>query len=761
MVLSAVSSMFSQTWEKLRTVDGLLDNVVMNNNKELFFTGSYSDYNVYHVFKLKLNTDNPVDIYSSADTINQIFISKSNSILLFKGASVPLHEYRFLPKLKYYSTRTIVRSEDNGANWIETSIKIDGVTRIYEKEQGKIFLYGSHNDDNYCDSVIFFSNDDGISWNKIKWDYGKVKGLTSLNDGTVLASNDSVIFKSADNGISWSIHTKMNQKIDLTDLYENASGELFAKILVTGDNSTQPLFKSLDKGLTWSMIKLNVPNTQSDYYGSIINGNVIYAVDKNFKLFKSDNSGATWSLLNDLSDREYDPYRWSIKYISNKIIFISDGGSIFYYNEALNKNEILFSNKDNIKYYSIRDENLSFIQDVLGGNTLLRLENIELNNNQVTNELLSINESPELISYSIGSNNRIILQYIFNKYNGNQELIPIYSDNNALTFHQFADSSMYDMIFWGKNDSLYSTYGRTLTLSTDNGNTFAKVFDNIPIYPSIGGIGPNGYIYFFELGGNYAITTDKGKSWIKKYEYWFSEPSKIIFNTDGSIFYKNYFLFWRSTDNGTTWTKTADDCGDYNICDLEIHPDGNLYYLHNSTTFNRSTDNGLNWTQIYTFPDTRSQNGIKITNTGLIFATPYISSDNGTTWIDAKISGYVRSNSNGLTILNELNPLSGNKPVYYKFNKLSDVQTNNQNDGEFYISPNPALDFIEIPYPPLERGSGGVNIKIYNVFGQNVSTPVCSAATPASGGQRIDVSGLAPGMYFVQIGDKVQKFIKY
>ena len=47
-----------------------------------------------------------------------------------------------------------------------------------------------------------------------------------------------------------------------------------------------------------------------------------------------------------------------------------------------------------------------------------------------------------------------------------------------------------------------------------------------------------------------------------------------------------------------------------------------------------------------------------------------------------------------------------------------------------------------------------------NVFGQILSTPVCSAATPTSGGQRIDVSGLAPGMYFVRIGDKVEKFIK-
>jgi hypothetical protein len=78
---------------------------------------------------------------------------------------------------------------------------------------------------------------------------------------------------------------------------------------------------------------------------------------------------------------------------------------------------------------------------------------------------------------------------------------------------------------------------------------------------------------------------------------------------------------------------------------------------------------------------------------------------------------------------------------------------------ESIISPNPAVDFIEISNPPLETGSGGV--RIYNVLGEIQSTPVCSADTPASGGHRINVSSLTPGIYFVRIGDKVSKFLKY
>ena len=91
------------------------------------------------------------------------------------------------------------------------------------------------------------------------------------------------------------------------------------------------------------------------------------------------------------------------------------------------------------------------------------------------------------------------------------------------------------------------------------------------------------------------------------------------------------------------------------------------------------------------------------------------------------------------------------------FQPTTDVEEETAID-QISVYPNPAVNFIEIPYPPLERGSGGLNIKIYDVFGQNCDlTPTLSTSGE---GVRIDVSGLAPGMYFVRIGDRVSKFIK-
>ena len=46
-------------------------------------------------------------------------------------------------------------------------------------------------------------------------------------------------------------------------------------------------------------------------------------------------------------------------------------------------------------------------------------------------------------------------------------------------------------------------------------------------------------------------------------------------------------------------------------------------------------------------------------------------------------------------------------------------------------------------------------VRVYDVLG------VCVLEHPAGGGQvRLDVSGLAAGVYFVGVGDKVLKFVK-
>ena len=80
------------------------------------------------------------------------------------------------------------------------------------------------------------------------------------------------------------------------------------------------------------------------------------------------------------------------------------------------------------------------------------------------------------------------------------------------------------------------------------------------------------------------------------------------------------------------------------------------------------------------------------------------------------------------------------------------------------VAPNPAMDFIEIELGSNHTLKGAVeNIKIYNFLGEMVQNDIATPPGPLSRGgvTRIDVSGLVPGIYFVRVGDSVQRFVKY
>ena len=77
------------------------------------------------------------------------------------------------------------------------------------------------------------------------------------------------------------------------------------------------------------------------------------------------------------------------------------------------------------------------------------------------------------------------------------------------------------------------------------------------------------------------------------------------------------------------------------------------------------------------------------------------------------------------------------------------------------IYPNPARDYIEIQfdaiYPTLKRGVDvDSEILIYDMLG----TVVISVLNGHARSIQIDVSNLSPGMYFIKIGNKVEKFVK-
>lgn len=84
------------------------------------------------------------------------------------------------------------------------------------------------------------------------------------------------------------------------------------------------------------------------------------------------------------------------------------------------------------------------------------------------------------------------------------------------------------------------------------------------------------------------------------------------------------------------------------------------------------------------------------------------------------------------------------------------------------ISPNPATDYITINIGSIGAcsnenniwASPNASIEIYDVMGMKIQTTKVESIHELSL-RKIDVSNLSSGVYFVKIGDRVEKFVKY
>ena len=88
-----------------------------------------------------------------------------------------------------------------------------------------------------------------------------------------------------------------------------------------------------------------------------------------------------------------------------------------------------------------------------------------------------------------------------------------------------------------------------------------------------------------------------------------------------------------------------------------------------------------------------------------------------------------------------------------------DVGENQATTNDFCISPNPATDFIEISSLVGAQHAVPLQIRIYNVFGEEQMTDVLHLEDLGHL-IKLNVSSLSPGLYFVRANNKMQKFIK-
>ena len=109
--------------------------------------------------------------------------------------------------------------------------------------------------------------------------------------------------------------------------------------------------------------------------------------------------------------------------------------------------------------------------------------------------------------------------------------------------------------------------------------------------------------------------------------------------------------------------------------------------------------------------------------------------------------------------------------LLYCCDPASDIEEPDSSNN-FNTNPNPATDYITINISGINRRvnptvDGGVFVEIYDVMGMKIQSTPLETKNFSSLQQKIDVSNLSPGVYFVKIVGSngacsiVEKFVKY
>ncbi len=237
-----------------------------------------------------------------------------------------------------------------------------------------------------------------------------------------------------------------------------------------------------------------------------------------------------------------------------------------------------------------------------------------------------------------------------------------------------------------------------------------------------------------------AHTYDGGKNW------------EFIEMSSGRAEFRNIYRFFFQTDKIGWAVGVSGDGKDGKV--------GTIY---------KTTDGGKTWQINYETPK-----GLKLRNSlreiefindkcGIVVGTDgliLVTYDGGETWNDESMFEYgdlVKSQIFGVQFISTIGKriiLGTLKDGIYKGTFPAAVSVNDYKSPGFSIFPNPASDFINITIDN-ETDLLTREVQILDLLGL-----VVSKSELTDGNNRIDISNLPRGTYFIKVGDKVEKFVK-
>jgi|GEM_PF-3604696 len=390
----------------------------------------------------------------------------------------------------------------------------------------------------------------------------------------------------------------------------------------------------------------------------------------------------------------------------------------------------------------------------------------------------------------------------FSRYHLLSDTNHLYNEKNEYSLNiYYYEDKVFSNLSFDKNNVL-TAVGNNKTITADLSNNVINIINSNEFsfrIPDVLGISPDGFKYAFFSDLHY----EKPKIFKSRYNQLFYRKGindsswelmdssfqdtnclrtdKILFMSDDKIFLDGVndcssMKILSSDDHGETWNKFYFSSSQDNSSTLYIDQMDNIYYtLYYVVGGINSYKNWLYWGDTCSVVATR--NGDIFAKVGYDSKHYIYSSDYGESWIDYPTfyPEDIKSNDFGdvyytenswenqdqrfklFKFIREPNPKPHPLSDTTVYTIVVNVEENeNKIAQEFKIFPNPASDYIEIKLSESLKLSESYNIKIYNTYGQCVLS--VEAGTEPVPTERIDISHLPIGIYFVRVGDDCEKF---
>jgi photosystem II stability/assembly factor-like uncharacterized protein len=630
----------------------------------------------------------------------------------------------------------LYRSDDRGANWRASSGGLNTTIRkLLRQPGGNIIALGQP-------TSLYYSTDDGISWNQGTVDVQppyNIVCLAAAPNGTLYAGGmnglinfSSGIFRSTDSGRTW--HYLSLGGMNVEALLADSDSTLIASVNGAGDIGSPSIRRSTDSGATWSIVTGNAFEVGGGASGFIIDSTGNYWASGHSGPWRSTDRGRTW-------DSVASPFHYPAAALTS-MAAMTDGTIIAGTSAGP------FRSTDNGTTWQPTSgwpdgAGVGSITAVSAGEAyaatdagIFRSTEDGIawaeTNNGIPSDVTAL--------AAAGGSNRIMVRTTAGVR---------FSNDGGVTWRRkgFREDYANVMLVTPSGDYFIGTNLGNLYRSTDGGTTWSVIHPTGSSYIYALGVNRSGTLLAGMASDQVHRSTDNGATWSAApaafsgydiYAFAFDSLQSGYAATTRGIF--------RTTDNGTSWS-TALRTDPSNA--ISVDRTG-IVYAATTNGLLRSTDGGINWTN--PTGGARMYTALAVDAQGTLYGATadsgvFRSTDRGSSWSDVS-SGLPDTAVSSLAITGDGSLYAGTGMGLFRWSASPLGVEEKKEAGRLLatIAPNPFGERTTISF--TIPAAGYTSLAISNSRGERIETLIAGRLPAGEHTIVWNAAGHAAGIYF-------------